>query len=111
MFFNLTIPAESCANNLEPCPKKFIVLFKEGFLIGWVSEMVLLVVVMFLRLLVKKATTKMMKKIMKEAIGGNRGSFTNGKKQEHDDGNLFELFCLYFQVSVIGNMISKDYFK
>ena len=46
-----TIPAESYANNLglcgallEPCkpsPKKFIVLCKEGFVVGWIVAMVI----------------------------------------------------------------------
>ncbi|KAL4631870.1 hypothetical protein ACB092_04G009100 [Castanea dentata] len=73
-----TIPAESYANNLglcgallEPCkpsPKKFIVLCKEGFMVGWIVAMVTVVVVMFRNtpiLLVKKAITKKNKKLMK----------------------------------------------
>ena len=46
-----TIPVESYANNLglcgaslEPCkpsPKKFIVLCKEGFVVGWIDAMVI----------------------------------------------------------------------
>ena len=70
--------AESYANNLglcgaplescKPSPKKFIVLYKEGFLVGWVVAMVTVVVVMFCNipiLLVKKAMTKKNKKLMK----------------------------------------------
>ena len=71
-------PAESYANNLglcgaplEPCkpsPKKFIVLCKEGFVVGWIVAMVTVVVFMFRNtpiLLVKKAITKKNKKLMK----------------------------------------------
>ncbi|KAK7838602.1 putativeinactive leucine-rich repeat receptor-like protein kinase [Quercus suber] len=78
VFSGHTIPAESYANNLglcgaplEPCkpsPKKFIVLCKEGFLVGWIVAMVTVVVVMFRNtpiLLVKKAITKKNKKLMK----------------------------------------------
>ncbi|KAL4631873.1 hypothetical protein ACB092_04G009400 [Castanea dentata] len=78
VFSGRTIPAESYANNLglcgaplEPCkpsPKKFIVLCKEGFLVGWIVAMVTVVVVMFRNtpmLLVKKAITKKNKKLMK----------------------------------------------
>ena len=60
-----------CGAPLEPCkpsPKKFIVLCKEGFLVGWIVAMVTVVVVMFrntLILLVKKAITKKNKKLMK----------------------------------------------
>ncbi|KAM3702194.1 hypothetical protein ACJW31_04G007200 [Castanea mollissima] len=73
-----TFPAESYANNLglcgaplEPCkpsPKKFIVLFKEGFLVGWIVAIVTVGVVMYRNtaiLLVKKAITKKKKKLMK----------------------------------------------
>ena len=78
VFSGHTIPAESYANNLglcgapmEPCkpsPKKFIVLCKEGFLVGWIVAMVTVVVLMFRNtpiLLVKKAITKKNKKLMK----------------------------------------------
>ncbi|KAM3750026.1 hypothetical protein ACB098_04G006500 [Castanea mollissima] len=78
VFSGRTIPAESYANNLglcgaplEPCKpshKKFIVLCKEGFLVGWIVAMVTVVVVMVRNmpiLLVKKAITKKNKKLMK----------------------------------------------
>ena len=60
-----------CGAPLEPCkpsPKKFIVLRKEGFLVGWIVAMVTVVVVMFRNtpiLLVKKAITKKNEKLMK----------------------------------------------
>ena len=65
MFSDLTIPIESdaiilghctilvesyaknlglCGASLEPCkssPKKFIVLYKEGFVVGWIDAMVI----------------------------------------------------------------------
>ncbi|GMY32965.1 probably inactive leucine-rich repeat receptor-like protein kinase At5g48380 [Fagus crenata] len=77
VFSNLSFPAECYANNrglcgapLEPCmpsSEKFSVLFTEGFVVGWVVEMVSVIVFMFVKwLLVKKATTKKNEKIMKE---------------------------------------------
>nr|POE98447.1 putative inactive leucine-rich repeat receptor-like protein kinase [Quercus suber] len=90
------IPSESYANNLglcgaplEPClpsTKKFIVLFKEGFVVGWSIAMVSVAVVMFrntLRFLMKKATTKKNKKIKKAVIGagGARWCFTDERSR------------------------------
>ena len=109
VFSNPIIHAESYANNrglcgapLEPCipsPKKFSVLFKEGFVVGWVVAMVSVVVVMFL----KRPLVKM---VMKEAIGGTRGSFTYDERSK----NTMVTFLFLFSNFCIENIILKYYF-
>ena len=109
MFSYHKIPLESYAN------KKFIVLFKEGFLVGWSIAMVSVVVVMFrntLRFLMKKATTKKNKKIKKAVIGagGARWCFTDERSRNMMVTSLRScLFLIY--VSFVQYMIAKDYFQ
>ncbi|KAK9997695.1 hypothetical protein SO802_022381 [Lithocarpus litseifolius] len=93
MFYNIAFPAESYANNLglcgaplDPCmaaPAKFHVLFKQGFLVGWVFSMVSVVVVIFLYtpwVPLQNATIKNNKR-MKEAIDGSQGSATTERSK------------------------------
>ena len=93
MFYNLTFPAESYANNpglcgapLDPCmaaPAKFHVLFKQGFLVGWVFSTVSVVVVIFLYtpwVPLLNATTKNNKR-MEEEINGSQGSATTERSK------------------------------
>ena len=78
---------------------QFSVLFKEGFVVGWVVAMVSVVVVMFL----KRPLVKM---VMKEAIGGTRGSFTYDERSK----NTMVTFLFLFSNFCIENIILKYYF-
>ena len=112
MFYNITFPAESYANNpglcgapLDPCmaaPAKFHVFFKQGFLVGWVFSTVSVVVVIFLYtpwVPLLNATTKNNKR-MKEAIDGRQGSATTERSKNVKVISQASFFIIIFYIFI-----------